>query len=78
MVLVSYLAHYDTLLENATDVIKKCDSYFITKCDKSLLQNALSCLLQTATVLLQIVAVVTNCGVNYKMRRYMEQPGFIY
>ena len=42
---VSYLIHYGTLLQNATDVITKCDSYFITKCDKSLLQNVLVFLL---------------------------------
>ena len=30
--MVSYLIHYDTLLQNATDII--------TKCDRSLLQNA--------------------------------------
>ena len=29
MVAVSYIVHYDTLLQNATDVITKCDSYFI-------------------------------------------------
>ena len=34
--LVSYLFHYGTLLQNATDIITKCDSYFITvmKCDR--------------------------------------------
>ena len=37
-VMVSYLIHYDGFLQNATD-ITKCDSYFITKCYKSLLQN---------------------------------------
>ena len=31
-VTVSYLIHYDRLLQNATDVITKCGSYFITKC----------------------------------------------
>ena len=31
---VSYLIHYDTLLQNAIDIITRCDSYFITKCDK--------------------------------------------
>ena len=31
---------YDTLLQNATDIITKWDSYFITNCDRSLLQNA--------------------------------------
>ena len=39
-VTISDLIRYDRLLQNATDVITKCDSYFITKCDRSLLQNA--------------------------------------
>ena len=39
VVAVSYLVHYDTLLQNATNIITKCDGYFIAKCDKSLLQN---------------------------------------
>ena len=38
--MVSYLVHYDTLLQNEPDIIAKCDSNFPTKCDKSLLQNA--------------------------------------
>ena len=37
---VSNLIRYDSLLQNAIDVITKCDSYFITKYDRSLLQNA--------------------------------------
>ena len=41
-VTVSYLIHYDSLLQNATDIIAKCDSYFITNCDRSLLQNTSS------------------------------------
>ena len=60
-VTVSYLIHYDTLLQNATDIITKCDSYFITKCERSLLQKASSFLLQNTTVLLQNATVVTNC-----------------
>ena len=48
--MVSYLVHCDTLLQNATDIIITCKSYFITKCDKSLLQNASGFLLQNATV----------------------------
>ena len=51
---VSYLINYDTLLQNATDIITKCDSYFITKYDRSLLQNASGFLLQNGTV-------ITNC-----------------
>ena len=58
---LSYLIHYHTLLQNATDIIRKCDSYFITKCDRSLLQNALSYLLQKATVLLRNGTVITKC-----------------
>ena len=29
--------HYDTLLQNSTDIITKCGSYFITKCEKKLI-----------------------------------------
>ena len=35
---VPYLVRYDTLLQNAIDVSKNYDSYFIVKCDKNLLQ----------------------------------------
>ena len=59
-VTVTYLVHYETLLQNETNIIAKCDSYFITKCDKSLSQNASGFLLQNASVLLQIVTVITN------------------
>ena len=41
-VTLSYLIHYDSLLQNATDIIAKCGSYFITNCDRSLLQNTSS------------------------------------
>ena len=81
---VSYLIRYDSLLQNATDIITKCDSYFITKCDRSLLQNAsgfllqngTGFLLQNGTVLLQNATVITNCDdfitkcdTYYKMRQ---------
>ena len=72
--LVSYLIHYNTLLQNAKDIITECDSYFITKRNKSLLQDSLCFLLQNATVyykkrqllqnatiLLQNVTVITKC-----------------
>ena len=45
-VVVSYLIRYDSLLQNATDIITKCDSKFITKCEnfvkkmRHLLQNS--------------------------------------
>ena len=70
--MVSYLIHCDSLLQNATDIITKCDRYFITKCDKSLLQNASGFLLQNATVLLQNATVITKCDVYYKLRQYTE------
>ena len=73
---VSYLIYYGTLLQNATDIITKCGSYFITKCDRSLLQNTPVFLLQNATVLLKIAAVftkcdgfITKCDVYYKLRQ---------
>ena len=56
MVLVSYLVDYDTLLQNVTNIITKCDIYFITKCDKSLLQNMSGFLLQNASF-------ITKCNV---------------
>ena len=73
------MIHYDTLLQNATDIITKCDSYFITKCDKSLLQNVSGFLLQNAIVLLQNATVITNCDIFvtecdscYKMRCLLQ------
>ena len=62
MVAVSYLVHYDTLLQNSIDIIAKCDSYFITKCDKSLLQNELCFLLQNVTVLLKSRQLLRNAS----------------
>ena len=74
MASVSYLVHCDTLLQNAADIIRKCDSYVITKCDKSLLQNFSGFLLQNPTILLQEATIlfqnatfITKCvgtGVN--------------
>ena len=70
-VTVPYLIHYDSLLQNARDII--------TKCDRSLLKNASAFLLQNATVLLQNVTVITNyddfmtkSDSCYKMRRLLQ------
>ena len=77
--MVLCLIHYDSLLQNAADIITKCDSYFITKCDRSLLQHASSFLLQNVTVLLQNAMVIPNCdhfitkcNSYYKMRRILQ------
>ena len=76
---VSYSRYYDTLLQNGTDIITKCDSSFITKCCKNVFQNASDFLLQKATVLLQIatviakcVDIITKCDSHYKMRLYYK------
>ena len=77
-VTVSYLIHY--LIQYATDIITKRESYFVTKCNKDLLQNASGFLLQNATVLLQNMTVITKrddfitkCDVYYKLRQYSVQ-----
>ena len=77
--MVSYLIHNDSLLQNVTDVITKCDSCFITKYDNNLLQNASGFLLQNATFLIQNATVITNCNnfitkcnSYYKMRCLLQ------
>ena len=54
-VTVSDLIRYDSLLQNATDAITKCDNYFITKRDRSLLQCD---------------SFITKSDVYYKLRQY--------
>ena len=61
------MIHYDSLLQNATDIITKCDSYVITKCERSSLQNTPGFSLQNATVLLQNATMF-----YYKMRRLVQ------
>ena len=68
------MIHHDSLLQNATDIITKCNDYFITKWDRSLLPNASSFLLQNATVLLKNVKVITKCNVYYKLQLYNVSP----
>ena len=52
---VSYLIHYSALLQNATDIITKCDN-FITKCDRYYYKMRL---LKNATF-------ITNCDSTHK------------
>ena len=54
MLVVSYLAYYDTSLPNATDITIKHDCIFIIKRDKYLLRNP---------------TVIIKCDIYYKMRR---------
>ena len=64
---VSYLVRYDSLLQSKTYIITKCDSYFIARFERSLLQNVSGFLLQNATFyykmwqLLQNAMIITNC-----------------
>ena len=58
-------------LQNVTNIISKCDSYFIKKRDRNLLQNASGFLLQNATILLQNATVITKCDVHYKLQQYI-------
>ena len=69
-VTVSDLICYDSLLQNATDVITKCDSYFTTKRDRSLLKNASRFLLQNATAFTKCDDFITKCDVYYKLQQY--------
>ena len=71
-VTVSYLIHYDSLLQNATDIITVCNNYFITKCDRSLLQNASGFLLQNATIFLQKRDIYYKMWQFYQMRRLLQ------
>ena len=71
-VTVSDLIRYDSLLQNATDVITKCNSYFITKCDRSLLQNASGFLLQNATVITKCDDFITKCDSCYKVQHLLQ------
>ena len=59
-----YLIHYDTLLPNATDIITKCDGYFITKCNRSLLQNASRFLIRKCD------SCFTKGGSFYKLQQF--------
>ena len=70
--IVSNLVHHDTLLQNATDINKKCNSYFITKCDKGLFKNASSSLLQNAAVITKCLDFITKCDNHYKLRRLLQ------
>ena len=60
------MIHNCTLLQDATDIVRKFAIYFITKCDRKIIQNAFGFLLQSATILLQNETVLQNVTVNIK------------
>ena len=71
-VMVSCLIRYTSLLQNATDIITKCDSYFITKCDKTLSQNASGLFLQNSTVITNCDDFNTIYDSYYKLRLLLQ------
>ena len=78
-VTVSYLIHYDTLLQNATaillqnakEVYYKKRQVFYYKMRQ--FYYKMRQLLQIATILLQNETVITKCDVYYKLRQYTVQ-----
>ena len=77
-VTVSNLIHYDSLLQNTTDIITKGNDYFVTKCDRSLLQNGSGFLLQNVTVLLQIASVQSYISLKTLTMSLFLASGFLY
>ena len=70
MVLVSYLVHCNSLLQNVTDIITKCDSYFIAKCGKSLFPNASVFYYKTQQFYYKVQRFY------YKMRQHLKNATF--
>ena len=75
-VTVSYLIHYDSLLQNATDVLLqnatevyyKMRQVFYYKMQQ--FYYKIRQLLQIVTTLLQNATVITKCDVYYNLRQY--------
>lgn len=58
VLVVLFLVHCDTSLQNATGVITKCKNYFITKC--------------VTLFITKCNDFITNCGCYYKLRRLLQ------
>ena len=56
------------MLQNATDIITRCDNYFITKFEKGFLLNVSGVLLQDAKVLLQNLSEDAMC-IGYEVEQ---------
>ena len=68
--LVKYLIYYDTLVQNAIDIITKCNNYLITKCGRSLLLYNTTVLLQNATAITKSDDFITKGNGYYKLQQY--------
>ena len=69
-VTVSYLIHYDSLLQNATDIITKCDRYyykmrqlFYYKMRQKLITKCVRCFITKCN------SFITKCDSYYKFRQ---------
>ena len=71
------MIHYDTLLQNAIDIITKCYSYSITKCNRNLLQNVSGFLLQNATVITNCDDFITHCDSTSSHQRCYIKGAFL-
>ena len=66
-VTVSYLICYDSLLQNATDIITKCDGYFTAKCDRILFTKC------ARFFITKYDSFITKCKCYYKLwQRYCK------
>ena len=63
---VSYLIYYDTLLQTATDIIIKCDSYFVTKCARIFITKC------ARIFITKCDSFITKCDVYYQLRQYIS------
>ena len=63
------MIHYDSLLQNAADIIKS-NIYFITKSGRHLLQNVLSFLLKNASF--TNATAITKCDNYYKLQMQQD------
>ena len=70
MVVGSYLVHYDALLQNATDIIRKRHKILLQIA--STFHYKMRILLQNAAVDTKFEKVFTKCEKYYKMRRLLQ------
>lgn len=69
--MVSGLVNYDSLLKNATDIVTKYNSHFVTNYEKSLLRNVLRFYLKSATIYRQ--SLHGDLHGYYKMCRFQYE-----
>ena len=65
-VTILYLVYFDTFLQSARDIFKTCNSYFIKKYDKSLLQNA------SGFYITKYDSFITKSDSYYKMSHLLQ------